>query len=76
MRAREDQCLPGYRASLGRVQALSQDRVKIGDCEIRVGLEELVGGIEGPVVVIDDLVVQFTLIIKGADVVSSGQTVA
>jgi hypothetical protein len=60
----------------GQDQALFQDRIEIGHTEIRVGLEEHVSGIEGPVVVIDHLMMQFTLVIESPYVVSGGQAVA
>ena len=59
----------------GYGQAFIQDQVQIGHCEIGVGLEELVGGIEGPFVVIGDLMVQFTLVIECPYVVARSQTV-
>src|ERR1039457_3919576 len=59
-----------------QLKALIQDHVQIGHTEIRIGLEELVSGIEAPVVVIGDMMVQFTVAIESSYVVARGQTVA
>ncbi len=61
---------------LGQFQALFQDHVKMSHGEVWVGLEELVCRIEGPVIVIDDLMAQVVVVIKGPYVVASCQTVA
>src|ERR1019366_659296 len=59
-----------------QLKALFQHHDQISHSEIGVGLEELVSGIEGPVIVIDDLMVQFTLVIESPYVVAGGQAVA
>ncbi len=75
MRAREDRSLRCCWAP-GAIQALFKHRVQVRHREIRVGLEEFVGGIEGPVVVIDYLMMRFTLVVKSPDVVARGQAIA
>jgi hypothetical protein len=57
-------------------QTFIQDHVQSSNGEIGVGLEELVSAVKGPVIVMDDLMVQFAFVIESPDVVARGQAVA